>query len=626
MIRVLWFIVILAIVATGAAWLADRPGDVAVVWQGYRIETTVTVTVLAVLAAVVVAVVAWGVLRLVLRTPDVVSMATRGRRRSRGFTALSRGMVAVGSGDPVLARRYAQEAEKLLGREPMTLLLRAQAAQLAGDRKVAEAAFNAMLAQPETRILGLRGLYVEARRKGDLAAAYTLAGRAAHIDPAVGWANEAVLEHLGAQRRWGEALSMLERRLAAGRMDRELARRQRAVLLTADAIDRADADPDEALGAVRQAVKLAPDLIPAVALQGRLLSRQGALRKATRALEAGWKLSPHPDIAAAYIDMRSGDSALDRLDRARNLQRLTPGHEEARIIVARAAIDAREYDRAAAALEPLLRNRPAARVCLMMAEIAENGPAAAGQVREWLARASRAPRDPSWIADGVVSDHWQPMSPVTGKLDAFVWAAPTELLGAHPAAFAAEDVIADGDEALSAGFLAAPVNRAAQPDIVASAATKAARATKETLSAQPASAPANNRGAVSGSPPPTQGAAPVVVAGKGAVAEAAGDKRAGQIDAVVPAGAGISGAGKPIAESSPATSPASTVVGPRAGTGSDAMSPADGAAGDVKPRAPAMRPPPRSEVIFPIARAPDDPGPGADMADNEPVQTRRIDL
>ncbi len=50
----------------------------------------------------------------------------------------------------------------------------------------------------------------------------------------------------------------------------------------------------------------------------------------------------------------------------------------------------------------------------------------AGRVREWLARAVNAPRDPAWTADGIVSDTWAPVSPVTGHLDAFQWRVPVE--------------------------------------------------------------------------------------------------------------------------------------------------------------------------------------------------------
>jgi len=47
-----------------------------------------------------------------------------------------------------------------------------------------------------------------------------------------------------------------------------------------------------------------------------------------------------------------------------------------------------------------------------------------GRAREWLARAVHAPPDPAWTADGHVSDHWLPASPVTGRLDALEWRVP----------------------------------------------------------------------------------------------------------------------------------------------------------------------------------------------------------
>ena len=47
-------------------------------------------------------------------------------------------------------------------------------------------------------------------------------------------------------------------------------------------------------------------------------------------------------------------------------------------------------------------------------------------MRQWLARALRAPRDYAWVADGFVSEHWAPFSPVSGRIDAFEWKAPVE--------------------------------------------------------------------------------------------------------------------------------------------------------------------------------------------------------
>jgi HemY protein len=43
-------------------------------------------------------------------------------------------------------------------------------------------------------------------------------------------------------------------------------------------------------------------------------------------------------------------------------------------------------------------------------------------------RAVRALHDPVWTADGYVSDRWRPVSPVTGRLDAFQWQTPLAAL------------------------------------------------------------------------------------------------------------------------------------------------------------------------------------------------------
>jgi HemY protein len=41
-----------------------------------------------------------------------------------------------------------------------------------------------------------------------------------------------------------------------------------------------------------------------------------------------------------------------------------------------------------------------------------------------MMRALHARRDPAWTADGFVSERWHPVSPVTGRLDAFEWKDP----------------------------------------------------------------------------------------------------------------------------------------------------------------------------------------------------------
>src|SRR5262249_48460734 len=66
---------------------------------------------------------------------------------------------------------------------------------------------------------------------------------------------------------------------------------------------------------------------------------------------------------------------------------------------------------------------PRKRVAALMAEL-ERAQGDEGRGREWMARALNARRDPAWTADAFVSDHWLPISPVSGRLDAFEWKDP----------------------------------------------------------------------------------------------------------------------------------------------------------------------------------------------------------
>ena len=368
---------------------------------------------------------AWGVVRFVFRIPSLMSLAAKARRREKGYTAVSGGMVAVGSGDARAASRHAAEARKHLGDEPLTKLLRAQAAQLAGDRAGAAAAFREMLDHPQTHALGLRGLHIEARRAGDHQAALEYARRA-HNHAALPWAAQAVLDDRAEHGDWAGALAIVESNAAAKLIDKPTATRWRAVLKTAMAEQAAERDPKSALALAQEAVALAPGLVPAAALAGRLLAANGDLRRAGKVLEAAWRRVAHPDLAAAYLRLRRGDSAADRFARAKTLARIAPEDPESRLTLGRAALEARDLAAARAAIGPLVApeatSRPTARTCLLMADI-ETADGAEGAAREWLARAARAPRDKAWIADGTISDRWAPASP-SGALDAFVWRAP----------------------------------------------------------------------------------------------------------------------------------------------------------------------------------------------------------
>lgn len=436
MTRIVLFLIGIGALALGVAWIADQSGEVSLLWDGWRLSTTVPVALAALLLALAVLMAVWAILSGLLRVPARLRTARIARKTRRGRDAIAKGLIAIGAGDPEAARRHADIAARNAGHDPLTLLLAAQSAQLSGDRDSAQRAFRAMAERADTRLLGLRGLFIEAQRNDDPLHAVAAAEEALKITPSAGWASHAVLGFRCAQGDWSGALAIVERNAASGAINRATHRRQRAVLLTARALEAQASDRDAAKANVMEAVKLAPTLIPAVVLAAKFLSENQQTRKAMQLVEVAWRAQPHPDLASAYAHVRLGDSALERLRRMERLAEMTPDHPEGALGVARIAADAREFALARAALTPLLA-APTQRVALLMAEIERGEHDDEGAARAWTLRAVHAALDPAWTADGFISDVWRPVSPVTGRLDAFQWTVPVAAL---PSAHAVEPI------------------------------------------------------------------------------------------------------------------------------------------------------------------------------------------
>jgi HemY protein len=533
-------------------------------------------------ALIAIALFLWSVLRSAWNSPAAIGGLVAKRRQKLGIDALSSGMIALGAGDRAAAMRSAIQARKSLPNEPLTHLLRAQAAQLSGDRTTARRIFEAMLGSPDTEQLGLRGLYLEAQREEETEAARHFAERAVTLNPKLAWAVDALFDLQCRQSDWTGALETLAIARKHGHVERPKADRRRAVLLTAQAQAAEEADPDRALTLALEAHGLASDLIPAAAIAGRLFASRGNTPRAAKVLQRTWTRAPHPDLATAYAYARIGDSPRDRLDRTKQLAALSPNSIEGPVAVAAAAIEARQYDEARAALEPLVHGRLTQRVATLMARIEAEQHGDKGRVREWLARAVNAPRDPAWTADGVVADRWSAISPVTGALDAFRWRVPVEQLE-HEGDFLSsqhEDLVALG---MPRTFMAPDDDDVPQ---TVTAHTVSRRATAEP--AAPAAATAK---------PAAEGPAPRMQ-GERATAQHRAEPAASPSgeSAVPPAGTKRPPASTPLSPSaSPAT--AAPVRPPVADRSKDELG--------------------REKHVFLPPHAPDDPGP--ETADQEDV-------
>ena len=85
MVRLLLFLVLLALAAYGLAWLAENPGDVALTFHGVEYDVSLMVAIAIVVGLAIVIALAWGVIRFVFRLPSLMSLAAKGAAAREGL-------------------------------------------------------------------------------------------------------------------------------------------------------------------------------------------------------------------------------------------------------------------------------------------------------------------------------------------------------------------------------------------------------------------------------------------------------------------------------------------------------------------------------------------------------------
>jgi HemY protein len=447
----------IAALIAAAVFLADHPGRVEIVWQGWLIETSVGVLAAAASLALVLVIAIVRLLGLILGAPRRFVRSRRERRRRAGYRALTQGMLAVAAGDRTEAQRHAHKADLLLADPPLTLLLSAQAAQLDGDTAAAKKFYTAMLERPETEFLGLRELIAEAVREGDAATALHLAERARKLRPTTPWVIERLFELQVRERRWEAARDTLAEAEKRHVVPRVRAGHHRGVILHELSLAAAgEGRRQQALQLAARAVPLTPDLPTPAAHHARLLLQEGRARQAAKAVERAWQTLPHPELARAWRAIHAEEPPLGRVKCFERLVAQNPAARESHLAQAEAALDAQLWGEARRHLDAALAAPPPAtaagqtppagiptpRLCLLVARLAEAEPGAPGPLRAWLGSAAGASPDPCWVCAhcGGESLDWSALCPLCGGFDGLAWHTPARAIAAAAPSAAASAV------------------------------------------------------------------------------------------------------------------------------------------------------------------------------------------
>lgn len=404
MLKYIIAIVVLMATITGLLLYIDPGSTLSIISESERklfnfnIELSLHAAIVIGLLSLVAIIVLWSFLTWLFRLPGRLKSGLGLRKRNQALDAMEEALLAGASGDMDKSRKKSERARALIKSPALGQLVSAQAAEACGDNNEAITHYRAMLEDEKTYDTGRRGLAQQLLNTGDYEGAIELASAAYEQDKSARWAFDTAFKAQIADHRWAGAIETLERAERRKHVDKDTARRRKAVLQTAQADQLTDSGetPAVALELAVAAASDAPDFAPGVALAARLLGRDGNSKKASSVIEKAWSKRPHPALALAFTDMLEGENAKTRDKRIRGLVKNNSDHRESALLLASEALKQKKGVEALSAMTRLVgEDAPSARVC-QMAYKAETLLENTVDARHWLERAATAPHEADW--------------------------------------------------------------------------------------------------------------------------------------------------------------------------------------------------------------------------------------
>ena len=340
----------------------------------------------------------WSLFLWVWRLPRRMKSGVGLRRRNRALDAMEEALLAGAEGDVKKARKKAETARNLIGSTELGRVISALSAEAAGDRDVAVEHYQAMLESDRTRATGQRGLAQNMLATGDLPGAIEQSREAYTTNPEARWAFDTLFKAEVANHQWLDAEESLGTGEQRKHVEKNIARRRRAVLFTAEA-DRLHDEGNfgAALELAVKAHKLAPEFAPSTALAAKLHKIHGDQKAAAKVIEKSCSKAAHPALSLSFLDTLDGADNKTRDKRLAALVKQAPNHRETKIILAEDHLRRGDAVKAWAILSPVLRagDAPSSRLCILAAQSEERLDNAA-DARLWLQRAAIAPREADW--------------------------------------------------------------------------------------------------------------------------------------------------------------------------------------------------------------------------------------
>ncbi len=424
MIRAIWFLIKLSVVIYAVAWLAQRPGSVEIVWQDYIIQTSVGIMLASLLVITLVTAFAYRMWRAFVTMPKSLRQYRNNSAKEKGYLAVTRGLVAIASGDNGAAAKQARKAKALLPDTSLTKLLSAQSSLMNGDTANANLEFTELLEDKNAAFFGIRGLLNQSMQDGDNAQSLKLIRKAEALQPKRDWVIQTLFDMETRNKDWDRSEITLAKLMRMSLLDREIGRHYRQAILLARSDDAyLKGIPHAAITFAKKSFSLDNGFIPAAIRLARLQDESNKRRASVRTIEKAWSKNPHPTLVEVWnilapIKKSSTVEAelLAEYEWIARLAKNSPNHIESNKILGRAALKCGKWEIAR-------ENMRLAEDYIGLAKLEREQNDDEARAREWMELAVENNSKQAWVCQECSSfaKDWSSLCYACGVFGKYQW-------------------------------------------------------------------------------------------------------------------------------------------------------------------------------------------------------------
>ena len=392
-------------------WIISLNQKIDFSWDGIVFTGTASTILFAIILVIFLILIIQRVYLYIRHSPKRIKNNLEIRNYKKGISAIVKSFTAMFNNDAKELLIQSNKIENYLKDNPISLILKAEAARKAKKFDLAEQHYNKMLLDSNTKTLGLRGLLEQNLKKQDYHHALIYAEEIYNINSKLDWIYRTIIQILIRTKNWQKFIEINKDAYGKKIISKKEYFNSISIAKYEIALIKESFSRHESLKLLNEANSERPNFLPIVKKFANLLINNNQTLKAKKLLFKCWLTNPHQMLLEEIMFLVKKEDG-NLINIVSKLIKNNSENYDSIVALTKANIFSNNWARAREVIKPILSSKPNRTICELMYEIEMGLSNNAQKANSWKSRALLGDAEKTWVCkhSGLSQDEWSSIS------------------------------------------------------------------------------------------------------------------------------------------------------------------------------------------------------------------------